>query len=242
MAFWKKSNKKTEEMNMALERETNSKRLLNENSKFDVTESFKEFRTNVIFSLPNSDCRKVLISSSIASEGKSTTCMNLAITCAETGAKVVVIDCDLRRPNVGKLLNDSTKKGLSNVLVNDCKLEAALHKTKYDNLDVILSGSVPPNPTELLSSDNMKNLIDGLSKDYDYIFLDAPPINLVTDSAVLSALVDGVILVARQYVTERKLLVESVNKFKFVKAKIIGIVLNDVVTTKAGYGKYGKLW
>lgn len=240
MIFNKKPDKKEIERNKAIERERNSKRLINEKTKFDVKESFKEFRTNVIFSLPNSDCRRVLITSSIASEGKSTTCMNLAITCAETGAKVAVIDCDLRRPNIGKLLVDNTEKGLSNVLVGDCVLEKALHQTKYENLDVLLAGAVPPNPAELLSSDNMKNLIAELSKKYDYVFLDAPPVNVVTDAVILSAIVDGVILISRQFVTERRLLVEAVNKLKFVNAKIIGTVINDVVSTKAGYGKYGK--
>lgn len=236
----KKPDKSEVEKNRILEIEKNSKRLINKNTKFDVKESFKDFRTNVIFSLPNSGCRRVLITSSLVSEGKSTTCINLAITCAETGAKVVVIDCDLRRPNVGKLLRDNTEKGLSNVLVNDCKLSQALHNTNYENLDVILSGAIPPNPAELLSSDNMKALVEELSKEYDYVFLDAPPVNVVTDAVVLSAVVDGVVLVTRQFVTERRLLIEAVNKLRFVNAKIIGTVINDVVSTKTGYGKYGR--
>ena len=221
-------------------REQNRKRLLNEKTRFDVKESYKELRTNIMFSLPGGGCKKILLTSSVASEGKSTTNMNLAITVAETGAKVVVVDCDMRRPNVARLLGQKGDIGLSNVLVNDCTVKSAVHKTKYTNLDVLLAGKIPPNPAELLSSDKMKELVDSLSADYDYIFFDTPPINLVTDAALISSLADGVVLVSRQFVTERKLLLQAIEKLKFVNAKIIGVVLNDVGMLKSGYGGYGK--
>lgn len=218
--------------------ETNRKKLLNESTSFDVRESYKELRTNIMFSLPGDGCKKMLITSSVASEGKSTTNMNLAITVAETGARVLLIDCDLRRPNIARLLGEKGDKGLSNILINDCTIKSAVFNTKYPNLDVIFSGKIPPNPAELLSSDKMRETVEGLSREYAYIFFDTPPINLVTDAALISSLVDGVVIVSRQFVTERRLLSQAVEKLRFVNAKIIGIVLNDVATTKSGYGGY----
>lgn len=218
--------------------EANRKRLLNQNTGFDVKESYKELRTNIMFSIPGEGCKKLLITSSVASEGKSTTNMNLAITVAETGAKVLLIDCDLRRPNIARLLGEKGDKGLSNILVNNCTVKSAVYNTKYPNLDVIFAGKIPPNPAELLSSEKMKETVERLSEEYAYIFFDTPPINLVTDAALISSLADGVVIVSRQFVTERKLLSQAVEKLKFVNAKIIGIVLNDVSMAKAGYGNY----
>lgn len=218
--------------------ELNRKRLINEHTGFDVKESYKELRTNIMFSIPGDKCKKLLITSSVASEGKSTTNMNLAITVAETGAKVLLIDCDLRRPNIARLLSQKGDKGLSNILINDCTIKSAVFNTKYPNLDVIFAGKIPPNPAELLNSDKMKETVERLSEEYNYIFFDTPPINLVTDAALISSLADGVVIVSRQFVTERKLLSQAVEKLRFVNAKIIGIVLNDVATTKTGYGNY----
>jgi len=232
--------KKTAAITDAAQRKINSLRILNDKTTFDVRESFNELRTNIVFSMSSKGTKKVLITSSIASEGKSTTCLNMAITFAEAGTKTLIIDCDLRVPNVGKLLNDDSKKGLSNILVNDCTIEEALHPTQYKNLDVILSGSIPPNPTELLASDAMQALMDELSGKYDYILLDAPPVNVVTDAVIISRLATGVVVVCRQYVADKKILGATVEKLQFANAKILGIVLNDVAVAKKGYGKYSK--
>ncbi len=219
--------------------EENSKRILSKESSFDIHESYKELRTNIIFSLPGSGCKVISVTSGIASEGKSTTCFNVAITFAETGAKVIVVDCDLRRPNVANLLQIKKDKGLSNVLINDCKLEDAIISTDYKNLDTLIAGNIPPNPAELLSSAPMKELMDTLKNKYDYIFLDTPPVNVVTDASLLTTLVDGYIIVVKQYRAEKSALVETVRKLNFVDAKILGFILNGVRYTKIGYGKYG---
>lgn len=217
--------------------ENDIKRVLNDNTSFDVREAFNELRTNLVFSMTSKGTKRILVTSSFAAEGKSTTSLNMAISLAENNIKVLLVDCDLRRPNIGRLAGCSEKKGLSNILVNDCELSEALYKTKYKNLDVVLTGSTPPNPTELLSSDGMKAFLDTVSQDYDYIILDTPPVNLVTDAVILSRLVNGVVIVCRQYVTEKKMLMSAVEKLKFVDAKILGVVLNDVATTKTGYGR-----
>ncbi|MBR6399701.1 MAG: CpsD/CapB family tyrosine-protein kinase [Firmicutes bacterium] len=224
----------------AAQRRINSLRIINDKTTFDVRESFNELRTNIVFSMPAKGTKKVLVTSSIASEGKSTTCLNMAITFAEAGTRTLLIDCDLRVPNVGKLIGDDEKKGLSNILVSDCSVDEALHHTQYKNLDVLLSGSIPPNPTELLASDAMSTLIDELSEKYDYILFDAPPVNVVSDAVIISRLVSGVIIVCRQYVADKKMLTATVEKLKFANTKILGIVLNDVSVTKTGYGKYGR--
>lgn len=214
------------------------KRLLDEKARFDVKESYKELRTNVMFSLTSDGCKKIAVTSSIASEGKSTTCFNLAITFAETGARVLVIDCDLRRPNIGKLLDKTKEDGLSNALIKMDIFESVIHKSPYDNLDVIFAGKIPPNPTELLSSKAMEDIMERLSLKYDYIFLDTPPITAVTDAAVVSKIVDGMIIVVRQGVAEKPMIIDAVNKLEFVNAKIIGLVLNGVNVGGGNYGYY----
>lgn len=220
--------------------EENRLRLLSKDTRFDVKESYKELRTNVMFSLTKQGCKIIAVTSSIASEGKSTTCFNTAITFAETGAKVLVIDCDMRRPNVAKLLNIKNDKGLSNILVGESTVEQVLVHSVYDGLDVITAGNIPPNPTELLTSDNVEITLEKLKEKYDYIFLDTPPVTIVTDAILLSKNVDGFIVVVRQTRAEKKMLTDAVGKLRFVNAKIIGFVFNGVVVSKSGYGYYKK--
>jgi len=236
-----KSSKKNKKKNtIDADLRDDKKRLLDDKTRFDVKESYKELRTNVMFSLTGDNCKKIAITSSIAAEGKSTTCFNLAITFAETGAKILVIDCDLRRPNIGRLLNKTKEDGLSNTLIKPEILDNIIYKSPYDNLDVIFAGKIPPNPTELLSSKTMEDIIAKLSENYDYIFLDTPPIAAVTDAAVISKLVDGMIVVVRQGVAERPIIVDAMNKLEFVGAKIIGLVLNGVSVGSGNYGYYKK--
>lgn len=220
----------------------NRKRLINSDTRFDVKEAYNELRTNLMFSIPSNGSKVISVTSSITSEGKSTTCLNTAISFAEIYGKSIIVDCDLRRPNVNRLLDINNKKGLSNLLVNDCILENVIIKTKYKNLDTIIAGNIPPNPTELLSSDVMSELIGELKKRYEYIFLDTPPVNIVIDASILVKLVDGVVVVVKQQMAEKKMLQETVKKLKFANAKILGFVLNDVPVTSNGYirGKYGK--
>lgn len=220
--------------------EENRLRLLNDDTRFDIRESYKELRTNIMFFFAKKGCKVIAVTSSIASEGKSTTCFNTAITFAETGAKVLVIDCDMRRPNVAKLLNVKGDKGLSNILVGESTVDQVLIHSEYSGLDVITAGNIPPNPTELLTSDNVSATIEALKEKYDYIFLDTPPVTIVTDAILLSKVCDGFIVVVRQTRAEKKMLTDAVSKLRFVDAKIIGFVFNGVVVSKSGYGYYKK--
>jgi capsular exopolysaccharide family len=215
--------------------------IINSNSSFYIKEAYKTLRTNITFSLPMQGCKTIAVTSSLASEGKSINCLNLAITFAETGAKVLLIDCDLRRPNVARLLDKSATPGISNVLVNLSDLNTVMQKTDYDNLDVIYSGDIPPNPTELLSSPKMGEVLQILAEQYDYIFLDTPPVNLIADTTILSKYASGIVVIVRQNSSVKDALLDTVNQLKFAEAKILGFVLNGAPVVAGGkYKKYSK--
>lgn len=223
-------------------------KVLNDKSSFHVKEAYKALRTNVVFTIPHEGAKKIIVTSALAGEGKSTNCLNLAISFAQTGAKVLLIDCDLRKPNIANLLNIPSTPGLSNVLANLNTIDSAIVHSDYANMDVIPSGDMPPNPAELLGSASMKDTLDKLSEIYEYIFLDTSPINIVTDAAVLSKMVDGILLVVRQGRTDKENVAEAIKKLSFVEANIIGFVLNGRLTDvkmgyrygKQGYYRYGK--
>ena len=215
-------------------------KIINDKSSFHVKEAYKDLRTNVVFTIPHDGAKRIIVTSALAGEGKSTNCLNLAISFAQTGAKVLIVDCDLRKPNVANLLNIASTPGLSNVLANLSTIDSTIVHSDYANLDVIPSGDMPPNPAELLGSNAMKDVLDKLSEIYEYIFLDTSPINIVTDAAVMSKMVDGILLVVRQGRTDREDVAEAIKKLSFVDANILGFVLNGRLSDiKMGY-RYGK--
>lgn len=210
-------------------------------SSFHIKEAYKAARTNTMFSLAGQGCKKVIVTSSFPGEGKSTTCLNMAITFAQTGAKVLILDADLRKPTVHRKLDIANAKGLSHLISGFCTLEEAIIPTSNENLDIITAGHIPPNPAELLASDSMGDILEKLGEKYDYLFIDTPPLNVVTDATVLSGKVSGTIVVVRQEITHHKDLQEALGKLEFVGAKILGVILHDVKSQKNGrYGKYGK--
>ena len=215
------------------------KRIITDNTPFDIIEAYKATRTNIMFSL-NSEkgCKKVVISSATAGEGKTTTCINLAKTFAEVGAKVLILDADLRAPRIHQYLDCSNEKGLSNILAGFDKLDDCIIHTSKENLHCLTSGAIPPNPVELLSSDEMKELFEELDKRYDYIFIDTPPLNIVTEGLSLTQLSNGIIIVTRQKYTMYKMLDRAINSLKFAEAKILGFILNDADNDKLMYGIY----
>ena len=157
-------------------------RVLSKNTSFAVREAYKTLRTNLEFSFSEKGSKALLFTSTAQGEGKSTSCLNTAITFGEAGFKTVLIDCDLRRPNINSLLQLGQNEGLSGLLTGHSQINDMLIPTQHTNLDVIVSGRIPPNPAELLSSDAMRELVERLKEYYDYVFLDAPPIGVVTDS------------------------------------------------------------
>ena len=239
----KKENKKEEVLEktspLGLAKEQSN--LLTNNSPFFVREAYKTLRTNVTFALTDEEkCKVIVVTSALQSEGKSITGLNLAISYAMTDRKVLVIDCDLRRPKVARLLQMNSKIGLTNLILNQNLKDQAILKTDVKGLDVILSGDIPPNPSELLGSPQMQRLINELRDEYDYIFLDAPPVNMVTDAVVLAPKSDGVLFLVRANRSERGRVIHAIEQLHYAKAKILGFVLNDVdfERTSYGYGKY----
>ena len=203
--------------------------MLGENLNFAASEAYKLLRTNLDFALSDEQkCRIIGITSSMRGEGKSTTTLNLAYSIAEAGKLVLVIEADMRLPTYTKRLNIQTKKGISNLLAGE------LHK----NMWVIPAGDIPPNPSELLGSEQMRITLDVLSRDFDYILLDLPPVTAVSDPLVVSKLVNGMLLVVRQNYATRRSVAETVRQLHFAEAKILGFVMTNAALE--GKKKYYK--
>ncbi|MBU5436772.1 CpsD/CapB family tyrosine-protein kinase [Tissierella sp. MSJ-40] len=209
------------------------------NPKSPVSEAFRTLRTNIQFSNIDKDIKTIVVTSSSPSEGKSTIAANLANTIAQGEKKVLLIDCDLRKPRVHKVFGLSNLEGLTNVIVGEKKLSEVVHNSEeLKDLYIVSSGPIPPNPAELLGSKRMKDFLDSIKEEYDMVILDTPPIGLVTDSAVLSTIVDGTILVTAVGQTDVEVVKRAKELLEKVNANIIGVILNKVPTEGRGYYKY----
>lgn len=215
------------------------RQILNENSNFIVKEAYKSLRTNIRFYVRDKECKRFCITSATAGEGKSITLLNLAISIAEAGQKVLLIDADLRRPALGRLLVEKAAPGLSNVLAGQAEAKESIRTELYPNLDVLLSGDIPPNPSEILSSEKMQELIEQMSQEYDYILVDTPPVGVVSDACIVANLLDGVLMLVWQGRTKKDAVRQAVNNLQLTGAKVLGFVLNGVVLEKKkAYGYY----
>jgi len=213
--------------------------VLSENDNFYTVETYKSIRTNVMFSLPMSDSGKVIpITSSIPDEGKTTTAINLAIVFAQTGERVLLIDCDLRKSRVHRYLGLERKNGLSNVICGYLGLEDAIKKNVRPNLDCITAGEIPPNPAELLDSAEFVKIINELKKRYDYIFIDTPPIVVVTDAAIVLRQADGVIIVSKENFVTYDALDITMDTVKRTDVKILGVIMTGCSDKRARYNYY----
>lgn len=221
-------------------REMDGAYIINDNTTFDTLESYKVARTNIMFSLPKTQGGKViLISSAQPGEGKTTTSINLAYTFAQTGAKVLIVDCDMRKPSVHRYLKIEKDIGLSNILCGFSTIDNAIKKNVFGTLDCITVGEIPLNSAELLMSEETTNFLDHLKKEYDYIFIDTPPILTVTDAMILAPLVSGVVLVVKQNISTYDMLDKTVDMLKRSKIKILGFLVNNVEKTYSSkyYGR-----
>lgn len=207
-------------------------------TRFAATEAYKALRINLLYTIRKDGCRKILINSPTPEDGKSTTCTNIGISIAQTGARVLLIDCDLRKGSIHRTFNLKRAPGLSESISGLISDKDAIRNTAYTNLKVITSGSIAPNPTELLSSDQMEELFKKLEEKYDYIILDSAPVNLVPDALSLSKLVDGVLMVAREGSTTHPNIEIALNKYELIKCKILGFVLNGISITQGANSKY----
>ena len=213
---------------------------------FDAKEAYKLLRTNVLFTLPDKKCRKIGITSANRGEGKSTVAINLAYTISATNNKVLLIDLDLRLPSINKKLKVDYKYGIVDYLAGNASEDQIINKSNYQNWDIIYSGSIPPTPAELIGSEKMKKYISELEKKYDYIIVDLPPVNVVTDAAVAKDIVDGFILVVRENYSDKHSLSDCLRQLEFLDTNILGYVMVDAVSGGSKYGKryskYGRYY
>lgn len=203
-------------------------------------EQFNTIRTNIQFSSADQEYRSIMLTSSTASEGKSTVAGNLAVSFARQGKRTVLVDSDLRRPTINATFNINNTKGITNFLTEkSVGLNDIIYETSLKNLYVIPSGPTPPNPSELLGSKKMGTLISSLEKQTDLVVYDAPPVLSVTDAQILSTKVDGTIIVVRANKTEKDAIGNTVRLINHVGGHILGTILNDVKKSSNGYYGYG---
>lgn len=193
---------------------------------FAEAEAYKLLRTNIIFSFPNEGrCHILGVTSSIQDEGKSTSSCNLAYALSEAGKKVLLLEADLRRPTIGSKLRVPSVPGLTNLLVSDTRLPSLVRRCEAaPDMDIITAGDIPPNPSELLGSRRMAAVLEELAQQYEYIVLDLPPVTAVSDAVAISKLLDGVVIVVREGVTQRKGLGETMRQLKLAGVRILGFL------------------
>jgi capsular exopolysaccharide synthesis family protein len=197
------------------------------NPSLPAFESFRALRTSLIFSNAVQRLKSIVVTSAAAGDGKSTTSTNLAAAFAQQGMKVLVMDCDLRRGRLHAGFDFERSPGLMEVVVGECTLAEAIHPTPVPNLFLLSAGKQPPNPTELLGSDPVRKILLQLTNDFDLLVIDTPPVLAAADAAVLSSVVDGVIMVVRVGVTDRRAAKRSLERLQIVGARVLGTVLND---------------
>ncbi len=222
----------------------NNLQFIGDKLNFEGKEAYNLLRTNLMFATKRNDrnARVIGMTSSVHGEGKSLTIINLAYSIAESGRRVVLVECDLRLPTLRKKLGLPKTTGLSNLLAGNTGEKATLHKdVLIKNFDVVLAGDIPPNPSELLGSKAFANLVDNVAESYDVVLLDLPPIGEVSDALVVSKVADGLIIVVRNDYTIQSDLDYTLRQCEMVGAKVIGFVYNGSATKskkyKYGYGK-----
>ncbi|MDU4892208.1 MAG: CpsD/CapB family tyrosine-protein kinase [Clostridium sp.] len=202
-----------------------------------AAESYRTLRTNIQYSSFDEDYKVIVVTSSEPGEGKSTTSGNLALSLAQSDKKVILIDCDLRKPSIHKKFKLSNGAGLSDVIVEKESVTNVGYKYNK-NLTILTAGKIPPNPAEMLGSKAMSALIEALKKIFDYVILDTPPVQAVTDAQILGAKADGTILVVRAEKTKKDSVQNSVSLLRKVNANIIGTVLNGLEASSNNYYYY----
>lgn len=201
-------------------------------------EAYKTLRTNIQFCQANTEIKTLVVTSSCPNEGKSTTVFNLGNTFAESGRKVLIIDCDLRKPTLHRLYNIPGEKGLTNLLAGQIDITEVLTKSSILGVDFISCGTIPPNPSELLNSKRMEFYLGKFREVYDYIILDTPPIGIVTDAQILAGKCDGTLLVVASGQVDKRKLLEAKSLLDKVGANILGSILTKAKVGKTGYDHY----
>jgi len=216
----------------------NTDRLLALDTRSSVAEAYRVLRTSVLLSSTEKPPKTILITSGQPGEGKTTTAVNTAISLAQLGASVLIIDCDLRKPSVHTVLGVDHVVGLSTYLSRRGELDEVIQSVPIPNLSVMTAGRIPPNPAEMISSARMKEMLQILSERYDHIVIDSPPLLKVTDPVILSTMVDGVILVVHGGRSTREVVRRTRQELAVAGARIFGVVLNNVESGHDGVGDY----
>ncbi len=203
-----------------------------------VAEAYRSLRTNLEFSSLDEPLRTMVVTSPAPEAGKSTTLANLAVTLAQAGKQVILVDCDLRRPSLHDIFGVPNATGLTSVILDDITSTPPLRETGVAGLRLLTSGPLPPNPAELLGSRRMAGLIQTLREQADMVLFDAPPVIAVTDAAILASQVDGVLLVLNAGVTRREHAQRARAALDKVNARLVGTVLNNVKLDTSLYGYY----
>lgn len=206
--------------------------------KSPIAEQYRTIRTNIQFSTLENEIRTIVITSSGPGEGKSTTAANLAVVLAQQGKKVLLIDADLRKPTAHYTFGVKNTLGLTNVLTKQSVLASVVHETEIENMKLLTSGPIPPNPAELLASASMDELIQEALKEFDTIVFDTPPVLAVTDAQVLANKADGAVLVVSSGKTEKEGAVKAKDLLVNAKAKLLGVVLNRKEQKQSEYYYY----
>lgn len=237
--MFKKKNTKKSEINTF--KKSDIKKILKPTSSFAVKEAYNSIRTNLLFTQQGDQCPIFVVTSPTPNNGKTINSVNLAISFAQMGKKTLLIDSDMRNPTVHRLFSISAKNGLSEILAGLTD-NISVSKTDIENLSVLTAGKIPPNPAELLSSPRMDKLLDFVKEHYDCVFIDTPPVNIVTDSTIFSQKATGYILIIKTDTTNINDVRNTVSRLQSVNANLLGFVINDVSSEKkkrlSYYGKY----
>ena len=238
MRFFKRNKTKLDEDSMKY-----GVALITKNDpKSAISEQYRTIRTNLKFSFMKDNFKILTVMSALPSEGKSTVSANLAVSWAEQGRKTLLIDADLRRPTVHQTFKVSNKYGISNIITSSASsvnISEMIDKTDNDYLDILTSGPIPPNPAELLESERFARLLEFLKEKYDFIILDAPPVDTVTDGQIVAAKADGVALVVPQRIARKDAVLQAVRLLNKVDANILGVIMNRFTTGETGGDYYG---
>ena len=215
--------------------------IVNENAPTYYVEAYRMIASNIEFVAVAQECKSILVTSTIQDEGKTNLSVNLALALAGYGKKVCIVDCDLRRPSVHRLQRNAT--GLTHVLKGEVPLEKAVFKHKDSDLNILLGGVIPPNPTELLSSTKMQKVVEQLAEKYDYVIYDTPPCLGISDVSVLGKYMDGAILAIKHDSTDKRMVERSMANIENSGLKVLGAILMeykvDSDVSNSYYYKYG---
>jgi len=202
--------------------------MVHEDPRSQIAEAARAIRTNIVFMSPDMPHRRLLVASAVPTEGKTTVACSIAVAMAQAGQRVILVDCDLRRPRLHKIFKTSNESGMTSVLLEPETLDEAILTTVVPNLHILTSGPIPPNPAELLHSDVFGRLLGELSTRFDRVVFDSAPLIPVTDATVLSTRVDATILVVKPFMTRKEVVRHAVRSLRDVGGKILGVVLNDL--------------